>query len=90
MSFFAIALFSNNKAKTLIGLSVLFNSLLCYSFSICDNIIYLLAFRFLMGMSQALPVIFSPVWIDSMAPTEIVTTWMAMYQSAVPVGVILG
>jgi len=31
-----------------------------------------------MGMTQALPVIFSPVWIDCMAPENKATTWMAV------------
>jgi len=46
--------------------------------------------RFGCGLTQAAFVIYAPVWIDEFAPRDSVTTWMAILQASIAMGVMVG
>eukprot|EP01134_Creolimax_fragrantissima_P001562 CFRG1562T1 len=50
----------------------------------------LLLSRFLVGMSQAVLVVYTPIWVDEFAPPESCTKWMSLMQAGVPLGVMQG
>lgn len=43
-----------------------------------------------MQLSQAVMVIYAPVWVDEFAPAERCTLWMAIVQGGVPMGIMIG
>lgn len=50
----------------------------------------LLLSRALIGVSQAALVVFLPLWVDQVAPAGSRTTWLALVQASVPIGVMCG
>ncbi|KNC86718.1 hypothetical protein SARC_01138 [Sphaeroforma arctica JP610] len=50
----------------------------------------LLLSRFLVGCSQAVLVVYTPIWVDEFAPPDRCTQWMSLMQAGVPLGVMQG
>jgi MFS family permease len=50
----------------------------------------LLLFRVGIGMTQALFVVYAPVWVDDFAGDGNAATWMAILQGSMPLGVMIG
>jgi len=55
------------------------------------HLLYVILFsRLLMGVSQAFIIIYAPVWINEMAPEDMVSRWMSLYQLGNIVGAAVG
>ena len=50
----------------------------------------LLVFRALIGVLQAVPAVYFPVWVDEFAPKNAMTTWMAVANAGAPLGITIG
>lgn len=46
--------------------------------------------KFLIGLTQAAILIYSPVWVDEFAPPEYTTQWISLLQAMVAIGIMLG
>ena len=50
----------------------------------------LLFFRVSIGLLQAIPAVYFPVWVDEFAPGDSATVWMAVIQAGAPLGIMSG
>ena len=63
-------LFAKLKAKHIVVAAAIINALTVAVFALVENYWVIFASRILVGMSQGVFIIFSPVWIDLHAPKE--------------------
>lgn len=59
-------------------------------FALGKSTIVLLMSRAVVGITQAFPIIYAPVFVDTFAPKARATLWMSMVLLASPVGIMLG
>jgi len=50
----------------------------------------LLVVRFFIGVLQAIPMVYFPVWVDEFGPEDARTVWMAVIQAGAPLGIMSG
>ena len=89
-SLFVSPIMATFRAKTVIIWCEMLNSLSCLLFLYSSNYYWLLFARVIQGCSQAFLVTYSPVWINTFAPQNRVTTWISYNQSLSMIGVIAG
>ena len=69
----------------------LFLNMCCtFAFGASTSVPMLLIFRFLIGLLQAIPAVYFPVWVDEFAPADATTVWMAVIQAGAPLGIMSG
>lgn len=69
----------------------LFLNMLCtFAFGASTSTPMLLCFRLFIGLLQAIPAVYFPVWVDEFAPADSTTIWMAIIQGGAPLGIMAG
>lgn len=76
--------------RLILPTSVAVNAFFCFLFGISPNVHYAYIARTGVGFTQALFVVYCPVWTDVHAPRRYATTWMSVIQSSCPLGIMLG
>jgi len=76
--------------KTLIGVGLVINLFANLAMAL-SKITFLLCFsRFVIGLTQASFLIYTPVWVEEFAPLNWKTCWVALLQASVPIGIDVG
>ena len=70
--------------------AVVLNTCATAGFGLAPNTALLLIFRFSIGLLQATPLVYFPVWVDEFAPKSAATKWMACIQGGAPLGITFG
>ena len=83
-------LFRKFSAKAVISRALTVHMLLSVVFATSPRIGLAIAARFFLGFTQSLVVVYTPVWVDEFSPRKHKTTWMALAQAGVPIGIMLG
>jgi hypothetical protein len=65
-------------------LALVLNTAATAGFGLAVNTPMLLVFRFLIGVLQAVPMVYFPVWVHHFAPDGSATLWMACVQGGAP------
>eukprot|EP00928_Gymnodinium_smaydae_P028542 TRINITY_DN21736_c0_g2_i1.p1 TRINITY_DN21736_c0_g2~~TRINITY_DN21736_c0_g2_i1.p1 ORF type:complete len:587 (-),score=118.80 TRINITY_DN21736_c0_g2_i1:302-2062(-) len=76
--------------KEVLGVLLYLNAGTCVLFAYAETFAQMMTTRLAIGISQAGFVIYSPCWVDAMAPEEYKTLWMGILQAVVPIGVVIG
>ena len=79
-----------HRIKWVLSFTMLLNSLSVFVFAHFHSFRLMLVARLFSGAMSAILVVYAPLWVDDYAPPSSATTWMAILQAAVPVGVVLG
>ncbi|CBZ52992.1 conserved hypothetical protein [Neospora caninum Liverpool] len=87
---FAGVSYQHLGAKWLLVASLTCLSAGLYVFSSSSSLAVMYIMRFCIGLCQALPVVYVPVWVDAFAPEGQVTRWMAFTQLGGIGGTVLG
>jgi len=78
------------SAKIFLFVTLLMNVGCCILMAAAHSRPHVFLSRFGCGLTQAAFVIYAPVWIDEFAPRDSVTTWMAVLQASIAIGVMVG
>lgn len=89
-SIFAGHIFYKHDCKWVLVWTILLNGISCMVFSLSPNAISMIFFRLIMGISQAFPVIYAPIWVDQFAPSRRKTMWMSLMYICSPLGIMFG
>ncbi|PFH33260.1 transporter, major facilitator family protein [Besnoitia besnoiti] len=87
---FAGVSYQHLGAKWLLVASLTCLSACLYLFASSSSLAVMYVMRFCIGLCQALPVVYIPVWVDAFAPEGQVTRWMAFTQLGGIGGTVLG
>ena len=66
------------------------NTFATFMFAMAQSNVWLLSARFLIGVLQAAPAVYFPVWVDEFGPESSRTVWMAAIQAGAPLGIMMG
>lgn len=83
-------LFGRYSARSLMLLAMAGHAVTTAMFSISQSFEMGILVRFLLGITIAFPVVYSPVWVEGHAPSRRRTTWMALCNAGVPIGAMVG
>eukprot|EP00759_Apiculatamorpha_spiralis_P058319 PhF_6_TR9175/c0_g1_i2/m.14292 len=83
-------MFRNYNSKAVIAHSLFIHAAFSLAFAASPHISLAIIARFFMGITQAFTVVYTPVWVDEFAPKATATTWMALAQAGVPLGIMSG
>eukprot|EP00474_Spongospora_subterranea_P010444 CRZ10902.1 hypothetical protein [Spongospora subterranea] len=89
-SIFAGSVFGSQNPKWVLTISVLFNGIASLSFAMATTTFALLASRTMVGVTQAFPIIYGPIYVDKFAPPNRSTLWMSLVYVCSPFGIMLG
>ena len=70
--------------------TLILNTAATFGFGASQSAGMLLTFRILIGLLQAIPAVYFPVWVDEFAPEDSATVWMAVVQAGAPLGIMFG
>ena len=70
--------------------TLILNTAATACFGGASSIEMLLIARISIGILQAIPAVYFPVWVDEFAPEEGATLWMALIQAGAPLGITIG
>jgi MFS family permease len=89
-SVFVSPCFKKYRAKNVVAVSIVINSIFCGLLSWSRDLYIIYACRLMMGFSQAFSVIYGPVWVNEFSPVGSSTMWMGILHSFVALGIMLG
>jgi MFS family permease len=84
------SMFSQYSAKMVMLFGMLCHSLFTFLFGLSTSFEIAVIVRFLIGITLAFPVVYSPIWAEGFGPSDRVTTWMALCNAGVPIGTMIG
>lgn len=90
LSPFIGAIFTYYRARWFIAIGLILNVLSLVVFFLSVNKYMFFVSRFLVGATQAIFIIYGPVWVGCFAPAENKNMWMAILQGSVAFGFMLG
>jgi MFS family permease len=70
--------------------TIILNMGATFGFGAAQSSAMLLIFRVSIGILQAIPAVYFPVWVDEFAPESSATIWMAVIQAGAPLGIMAG
>lgn len=76
--------------KEILGFLLFCNAGMCIMFSYAGSFYQMAIARLFIGITQGGFVIYSPCWVDDMAPVESKTLWIGLLQAVVPIGIVVG
>eukprot|EP01062_Namystynia_karyoxenos_P048277 TRINITY_DN3669_c0_g1_i1.p1 TRINITY_DN3669_c0_g1~~TRINITY_DN3669_c0_g1_i1.p1 ORF type:complete len:741 (+),score=270.39 TRINITY_DN3669_c0_g1_i1:103-2223(+) len=76
--------------KLLLAVSLVLNTAFAAVFSVAPSSGFLFAARCCVGVTQAVILVYGPVWTDQFAPEDSKSTWMAAGMAGVPLGIVVG
>jgi MFS family permease len=76
--------------RRVLSTCLLLNTVCCLGFALSVWKWMLLLCRVGIGMTQAIFVVYAPVWVDDFAAEGQAATWMAILQASMPLGVMVG
>jgi MFS family permease len=76
--------------RRVLSTCLLLNTVCCLGFALSFWKSILLLCRVGIGMTQAIIVVYAPVWVDDFAGEGQAATWMAILQASMPLGVMIG
>ena len=83
-------MFSKYRAKYVLIAGMFAHALFTFLFGFSYSFEYAVATRFCIGITLAFPVVYSPIWVEAFGPQDRATTWMALCNAGVPIGIMLG
>eukprot|EP00760_Papus_ankaliazontas_P038321 PhM_4_TR9081/c0_g1_i4/m.92502 len=83
-------LFRRHHAKRVLTVSLTVHFAFSLAFAAAPHVGLAIVARLIVGITQAFVVVYTPVWVDEFAPAAHATTWMALAQAGVPIGIMLG
>eukprot|EP00758_Cryptobia_borreli_P008738 Tbor_TRINITY_DN5415_c0_g1::TRINITY_DN5415_c0_g1_i2::g.24525::m.24525 len=83
-------LFNYFSARMLLLYSIIFHGIFTFLFACSFNFFVSILLRCLIGVTLAFVIVYSPIWVDEFSPAARRTTWMALINVGVPVGVMIG
>jgi hypothetical protein len=89
-SLFVGPLLSCFSAVRATQLTLFLNTGATLAFGASRSTAMLLVFRVSIGLLQAIPAVYFPIWVDEFAPAESATVWMAVIQAGAPLGIMSG
>lgn len=82
--------FQRHKAVSVLTASMLLHLVSTVFFGLAASLEVCVVMRFVIGFSLAFVVVYSVVWVDTFAPRDRATTWMAAMNVGVPIGILIG
>ena len=89
-SLLAGPLLSTVSPRRCTQITLMLNTAATLLFGLSTSTSMLLTFRFFIGLLQAVPAVYFPVWVDEFAPAASATVWMATIQGTAPFGILIG
>ncbi|ORC87964.1 putative transporter protein [Trypanosoma theileri] len=83
-------LFSRYSAKAVLVWSLILHTLFTFLFATLTEYRCALLCRFLIGITLSFVIVYTPVWVDTFAPRDRQSMWMASHNAGVPLGIMLG
>lgn len=83
-------MFSNHRSMQVLTVSLIAHAISTFVFASVDTYRLSLIGRFFIGVTLGFIVVFAPLWVDEFAPVGKTSTWMALQNASVPIGVMLG
>eukprot|EP00927_Polykrikos_kofoidii_P051683 TRINITY_DN45474_c0_g1_i1.p1 TRINITY_DN45474_c0_g1~~TRINITY_DN45474_c0_g1_i1.p1 ORF type:complete len:520 (+),score=62.67 TRINITY_DN45474_c0_g1_i1:151-1710(+) len=83
-------LLSSFSPKKVLSVGLCLNAAATIVFSVMLNKWYLWVAKFVVGLSQSVISVYSPVWVAKFAPASIKTLWFGLMQSACAIGNLAG
>ncbi|KAH9600612.1 Major facilitator superfamily [Trypanosoma melophagium] len=83
-------LFSRYSAKVVLVWSLILHTLFTFFFATLTEYRIALLCRFLIGITLSFVIVYTPVWVDTFAPRDRQSMWMASHNAGVPLGIMLG
>lgn len=83
-------MFTYYSAQRLLVLSVISHGVFTFLFAASSNYVASLIIRFCIGITIAFIVVYTPIWVEEFAPKSRSTTWMALCNVGVPLGIMVG
>lgn len=83
-------MFTYYSAQKLLVMSVITHGIFTFLFAASSSYAASLVIRFFIGVTIAFIVVYTPIWVDEFAPKARSTTWMALCNVGVPIGIMIG